>query len=185
MAIDWTVKVTDAAIVIASFTGPFCAVWAAEWLRKKSDKNARRVHIFRTLMATRSQPASQLHVEAINLVEIEFSNDKGVIDAWALYRHHLDSGNRYSTYQDWDTERERLHHELLFAISGVLKYPFAKSDMKRGTYYPISLSEEANDTAATRKLWLEILKGNRPLPTSQFAPPPAAAEGSPNQATKR
>jgi hypothetical protein len=183
ITLDWTFKLSDLAVVAASFIGPFAAVFAAEWLRDRSDQRTRRVHIFRTLMATRSTPASQYHVEAINLIEVEFSTEPPVIAAWWAYRAHLDTDTSLPSPEQWGKSREDKHHELLYTISAVLKYPFQKSDLKRGTYYPRVLNAADEENTAIRKQWLRILYGGASLPMSanviinqpvtQIAEPPA------------
>ena len=68
MNIDWSVKVTDLIMIGVAFLGPIAAVQISEFLRSKADAKNRRVHIFRTLMATRSATLLGTHIEAINLV---------------------------------------------------------------------------------------------------------------------
>jgi|SRR5437762_256161 len=86
---DWTVKVTDIAIVIATFSGPFLAVYVTEKQRKKADARNRKVHIFRTLMATRAATLAATHIEALNLLDVEFADHPEVLDRWRLYKDHL------------------------------------------------------------------------------------------------
>ena len=69
---EWKIRITDIIMIIAIIVGPIIAVRITEKLRLKKDSRDRKVHIFRTLMATRSAPLAAMHIEALNLVELEF-----------------------------------------------------------------------------------------------------------------
>ena len=59
------------AIVAATGLGPVLAVTITLWREKTSAIFNRRLHVFRTLMATRRMPISNEHVGAINLIEVD------------------------------------------------------------------------------------------------------------------
>jgi hypothetical protein len=63
--------------VIAGCTllGPVLAVQAQRWVEGFREKKARRLTVFRTLMATRALNLSTAHVEALNAVPIDFYKD--------------------------------------------------------------------------------------------------------------
>lgn len=125
-------------MIIAIILGPIVAIYIAEKLRKNEDKKNRKVHIYKTLMATRTANLSFQHVEALNLVETEFSsgnkNDNDVISAWKLYLSHLNDKN-YS--QDFlGSRRHDLLVDLLYQMSQALGYNHDKAAIKAGSYYP-------------------------------------------------
>jgi len=60
------------AIVAATFLGPIFAVSVSIWREAITAKYTRRLHVFRTLMSTRRVGISLDHVNAINLVEVDF-----------------------------------------------------------------------------------------------------------------
>jgi len=72
MTIDWTLKVTDLAIVFAALLSPLIAVQVTEWIRRSQEARKRKLHVFRTLMSTRAASLAPTHVEALNLIDIEF-----------------------------------------------------------------------------------------------------------------
>lgn len=158
------IKATDIAIVIATLAGPFLAVYVTEQQRKKADIRNRKVHIFRTLMATRSATLAAAHIEALNLVEVEFAQhrERAVVDCWRMYLAHLNDHNYPA--ESWDARRSDLLLELLYAMSLVLGYSFDKAQIKTGTYYPRGYGDADSDHLQTRKMWLEVLKGERALP---------------------
>ena len=157
---------TDIAIVIATFVGPFGAVYVTERQRKKADARNRKVHIFRTLMATRAAFLATAHIEALNLIELEFAGgnkkDQSVVDRWALYNSHLNDVG-YSP-DHWPARRKELMVDLLYAMSQALGYPHRKSDINTEAYYPKGYAEADQQLILTRKLLLEVLEGKRPLP---------------------
>jgi hypothetical protein len=180
------IKPTDIAIVIATLLGPFLAVYVTEQQRKKADVRNRKIHIFRTLMATRSACLAASHIEALNLVEVEFDSsqrqERAVVDSWRMYLAHLNDSNY--PVESWEARRSDLLLELLYSMSLALGYSYDKSQIKTGTYYPRGYGDAESDHLQTRKLWLEVLKGERALPmkafTSQPPPPPAQPPAPPH-----
>lgn len=166
MTWDFTIKITDIIMIGAIVIGPILAVQITEYLRNLKDIRDRKVYIFRTLMATRSAPLLGVHIEALNLVELEFhsnkAQDRRVVDTWRLYLTHL-SDQRYPK-ETWSTRKDELLIDFLHEMSLALGYSYDKSQIKSGAYYPSGYQESDFDHYETRKLWLEVLKGKRPLP---------------------
>jgi hypothetical protein len=166
--INWAIdiKATDIAIVLATLTGPFLAVYVTERQRKSADVRNRKIHIFRNLMATRSAPLSQHHIEALNLVEVEFDHhshpEKEVVDCWRLYLAHLNDRNY--PREAWGARKVDLLMELLYSMATALGYSYSKSEIKSGTYYPEGWQNAESENAEIRKQWLSILKGESQLP---------------------
>lgn len=176
LTVDWTVKVTDLVLIAALVIGPVLAVQITEILRKRQDARNRKVHIFRTLMATRSATLAPAHIEALNLVEIEFqaarrSQERRVVDCWKLYLAHLNDRNY--PLESWAARKTDLLIDLLYEMSVSLGYSYDKSEIKSGTYYPAGWQEAENEQTEARKLWLAVLRGQRLLPIQSSPPPPA------------
>lgn len=70
---------------------PLVAVQVSEFLQKRKEGRARRVGIFKTLMATRANRLSGDHVQALNMIDIEFHGtdrrSKQVLEAWKAWTH--------------------------------------------------------------------------------------------------
>lgn len=168
MIFDWTIKITDIIMIFAIIVGPIIAVQITEFIRRHQDQRDRKMYLFRTLMATRSATLAPAHIEALNLVEIEFHSnnhqDCKVVNAWKLYRAHLFDSNYPK--ESWDARRADLLVELLYEMSSELGYNYDKAHIKGGTYYPKNYGDTELDQTEIRKLLLELLRGNRTLPVS-------------------
>jgi hypothetical protein len=134
--------------------------------RSKREENLkRRMQVFRVLMATRSITLNFNHVEALNLVEVEFYNDSKVMECWRQYRIHLDDQQYIKRdVAAWDKDRNKLLVDMLYEMSIVLGYTYVKSEIQKGVYYPSGYANTENEAAKTRTLWLEILEGKRQIP---------------------
>ena len=64
---------TDILTVAAIFLGPIVAVRLTRYLDDRKETRGRKIHIFKVLMATRGTALSPMHVEALNLIDLEFS----------------------------------------------------------------------------------------------------------------
>lgn len=89
--------------IIAIIAGPILAVRAQKLIERISQKHEEKRRLFMTLMATRGRPLIQEHVQALNMIDVIFS-DKGIVDylsrarrkknrevveAWSELRDHL------------------------------------------------------------------------------------------------
>ena len=83
---------TDILTITAIILGPILAVQAEKFLERKREQKNRRLSVFKTLMATRGSVLSTAHVEALNRIDLEFSEDKKfkkVITSWKEYFDNL------------------------------------------------------------------------------------------------
>jgi len=107
---------TLAAIIV----GPILAVQAQQFLESVRNKKARRLNVFHTLMATRAARLSHNHVQALNMIDIEFygrrvlgqriqtPSEKAVTNAWKNYSDNLN--NRYpdDQFNRWVEDGDKL-----------------------------------------------------------------------------
>ena len=86
-------SLTDLITIVALLVAPFLAVFAQKQIEIWREKKSTKVWIFKTLMATRGRTLSLEHVQALNMIDLEFNNhrDKAVIHAWKEYHNHLNS----------------------------------------------------------------------------------------------
>lgn len=166
---DWTIKVTDIAIVLATIVGPILAVWAAEWRQQNKAKADRKEWVFRTLMSTRGAKLRPEHVAAINHIEFAFpkSSCPAIEDARSLYRKHLRSPDSVSEVegvrQAWGNKANELFAELLYLMAQDLKIPFTKSDITEESYHPDAHLFNELELREIRTLVLQVLKNGRPI----------------------
>jgi len=151
-------RLSDWVIAGCTLLGPVLAVQAQKWVEGFREKKARRLTIFRTLMATRATNLSPAHVEALNAVPIDFYKDKPVMDAWEEYFMHLTTepaGN-----PSWGQRRIDLFVKLLVLIGSRVGYRFNVAQMNR-IYFPNAHSELDADQDFVRKSIVALFKGDK------------------------
>ena len=152
--------------IAAIFLGPIVAVRLTRYLDDRKETRGRKLHIFKVLMATRGTALSPLHVEALNLIDLEFSaknkKEKEVINAWKAYLDHLGSPGAES--EQWGIRRVDLHVELLHKMANVLRYDFDKTHIKNAAYFPRGHGELEDDQTAIRRGFRELLEMKRIIP---------------------
>jgi hypothetical protein len=178
------------AIVAATALGPVFAVIVSFWRDGRKERRDRRLHVFRTLMATRQIPISNDHVTAINLVEVEFYKCRSVETAWKYYKDHLKSGPEDAAWRD---KKEDLLARLLTEIASVLGFKIAAIDIFKGGYAPqgwanrdaltLSVQEFIRDLSLGKKVLPVWVASNPPPPNPSNAPPSASPQvpASPQQ----
>lgn len=161
---------SDLALIIAVLIAPILAVQVQKWIERILEAKNRRLWVFKTLMSTRATTLSPLHVEALNMIDIEFCGnsrkDKSVIEAWKLYLDHLVN---YPKEQDtripeWANKREELLIDLLYEMSEAVGYTFDKVLIKRGWYVPKGHDDIEFDNITIRKGLVNVLTGERSIP---------------------
>ncbi|SMX30037.1 hypothetical protein TRP8649_04177 [Pelagimonas phthalicica] len=176
MILDYTIRLTDVAIVIAALLGPVLAVQAQKFLERRRDIKERRLAIFRILMATRAAMLSPQHVEALNAVPVEFYGScdklKKINEAWKLYLDHHDE--RYPANEAWAQKRHDLFLDLLHLISQFLGYTFSRAQLGRDIYSPKAHGDLETEQTIIRKGLVDLFKGDFALPLAVKEFPNAA-----------
>jgi|SRR5690625_93792 len=105
---DW---IAVAAILLA----PLVALQLSVWLEKYREKRRLRLAIFKDLMATRATRLAPDHVQALNMIDVEFyGTDKkstAVLRAWKAYLDHL--GEPQNAPEVWG---EELYPNLVYGM---------------------------------------------------------------------
>ena len=168
-----TLRLSDWVIAGCTLAGPVLAVQAQKWVEGFREKRARRLTVFRTLMATRARNLSSDHVEALNAVPIDFYKDKKIMDAWEEYFMHL-STSLATPNPTWGPKRIDLFVKLLALIGTRVGYEFNVAQMNR-IYFPNAHSELDEQQDFVRKSVVGLFKGEIPLPVEIKATPEAFA----------
>jgi Family of unknown function (DUF6680) len=84
-----TAEIFGWSIFAATFLGPIAAVLVTRSVDRLREKGARRLSIFRTLMATRRSVLSLEHIAALNQVALDFQKDVRVMTAYKNYMRHV------------------------------------------------------------------------------------------------
>jgi hypothetical protein len=156
----------DIIMTTAVIIGPILAVQIQKKLEKFREKKQNRLSIFKTLMSTRAQRLNKDHVQALNMIDIEFygrkiplfrtkyqtKKEQTVTHAWKIYNSHLNKPNEFPDVHIWISKSEDLFTDLLYAISQAMNYDFDKVQLQRDCYRPIA----HGDLETTQ---MNILKG--------------------------
>ena len=168
------------AIVFATLMGPIFAVLITFWREHRKERWTRRFYIFRTLMATRRIAISREHVDALNLIEVDFYGRKSVVDAYAEYIKHLNiTTTTVPASITWDQTRLDLLAKLLRQLSVEMGIPVGEIDLRNGGYSPGAWGRQDRrdlfvDALATGNAALPIRVVNLPEP-----PPPLQSSTPP------
>ncbi|AUR00012.1 DUF6680 family protein [Phaeobacter inhibens] len=156
--------------LIAILAGPIIAVLLTRHNDRKSGNQRRRLSVFRDLMQTRGIRLDPLHVAALNVVELEFYEDKQVRQAFKTYIDHLSSPmpSSVAEHTRYFEQRSDLFVSLLSEIGKVLGYAFDKRDLDRHSYVPQGWGDEQDIQRKNTELMHAILSGTRPFPVSNF-----------------
>jgi hypothetical protein len=129
--------ILSAITIFAIYYGPIKALKIQRELDDQREERNRKVNIFKSLMSNRSTRLTYQYVQALNLIDVEFTGssdkEKAVREAWKEL-HDL-----YSNYKTTPNAEERstdLNIALLGAMARCLGYDFDKVHLKRGGYYP-------------------------------------------------
>src|SRR3546814_685222 len=118
-------------------------------------------------MATRAAVVSPEHVQALNMIDLEFrgKRHRTVVAAWKSYLDHLGSyPNDDETRQPiWGERRIDLLTALLIAMGKVLGYEFDEVHVKKGIYAPEAHGRLETETELLRRVFLDLLYGNAEL----------------------
>jgi len=157
---------TLAAVVL----GPILAVQAQKYMESVREARERKLHVFRELMATRMARLSTRHVEALNLIDLEYRRDlkadRAVLGAWKAYHDSLFNTPAESELQPaFFHRRNELLIELLHQMGLRLGFGFDRTDILRGSYSPVAHGELENDQQLIRKGIVELLTGKRGIST--------------------
>ena len=166
------------ASIVAIIKGPINALRIQRQLDEDRETRSRKFGIFRTLMSFRATRLAPVFVQALNLIDLEFTNavEKPVRDAWKeLQDHYADWGRKKpeerSATDAADVERaNELLSELLVKMGASLGYNFDKVYVKKGVYYPEGLGDMEQEQHALRKGLLSILAGKASLPVALLKP---------------
>jgi hypothetical protein len=150
------------AIVFATFAGPVAAVLITRWIDRKRALRDRQLEVFRALMRTRKNAIQPDHVNALNLVEIEFHNVEPVLAAYRDLMRHINSGGVAD--DQWVNKHRSFLTKLLSAMATELGYKIEQLDVFEGGYYPSGWGQESEQQLAMRLGLLELLSGKRSLP---------------------
>jgi hypothetical protein len=160
----------SAITIFAIYYGPIAALKMQRRLDDERETRSRKLNIFKTLMSYRVTRLSPQYVQALNLIDVEFTatSEKTVRDAWK------ELNDLFSTYNDTPNAEDKSHDlnaALLSAMAQSLGYnEFDKVYLKKGGYYPAFLVNVEMEQHSLRRQLLEVLDGSgrRKIPVAIF-----------------
>ena len=178
MNITFGMESKDLIMTAAVLIGPILAVQIQKKLEQFRERKQSRLSIFRVLMSTRAQRLHREHVQALNMIDIEFygrkipfikikyqtKKEQVVTHAWKSYNSHLNKVKDYPDINIWISKSEDLFTDLLYALSQAMNYDFDKVQLQRDCYRPIAHGDLETTQANILKGLELVLSGEKPLP---------------------
>lgn len=171
-----SMTISDKVMVAAVILGPIFAIQVEKIIEHWKEKRSFKLWIFKTLMRTRGATLSPLHVEALNMIELEFyprEKFKKIIEAWKVYLDHLHSFPQNKAENDyenqvrtWTEKKNDLLVDLLFEMAKELNYEFDRLSLKKGVYSPQGHADAEWEQVLIRKSLVTILSGKNSIPVS-------------------
>lgn len=154
-------------MIIAVLVAPFLGVQCHTWLEDYREKRERMLRVFKTLMATRAASISADHVQALNMIDLEFNDEKhkNITLSWKKYLDHLgnfpkDNENLHSM---WLEKKNDLLAKLLEEMGKSLGYEFDEVHIKKGIYSPEAHAIAEDENILLRRGLISILYGDKSL----------------------
>lgn len=166
--------ISDYFMILAVMIAPFLAVFVQKQIETWKSKRDVKLSIFKTLMATRGATLSQQHVQALNMIDLEFSDknkkEREVIRIWKEYLDHLaslpkDPDENKAALPNWVDKNTDYLADLLQAMGLCLGYDFDKVHIKRGIYSPEGHTQAELEQRAIRFYALQVLSGKQSIST--------------------
>lgn len=152
--------------IFAIFRAPIVALRLQKQVEAYNEKQQRKISIFKTLLATRANTTSTEHVQALNMIDIEFYEEKNIRELWNIYRDHLNTPFQNQNEQDqkyWEDKRIDYLTDLLHGMSIFFGYDFDKVILKKGAYSPVAHGILNLEQSLIRKGFVELLSGNKSI----------------------
>lgn len=188
-------NLTDGELVLAicALAGPILAVLATRLVDSLRDSRARKNAVFVSLMSTRRAQLTPEHVQALNLIEIEFANSPRVIAELKAYmslmeervpplsRFERDEAVKAAHKQaddDLVRRRRRAFGSLVQAIGRKLGRNVDRYDIIEGGYYPGGWGEAETLQLDNLRRINDVLNWKGPFPIHLWRmSPPVPLEG--------
>jgi hypothetical protein len=164
-------NISDLLTILAILTAPIIALQIQKYIEGRKEIRERKMQIFRTLMATRATRLDVKHIEALNMIDIEFFKNKKITEAWKLlldnfanYPQNSNEENYKSKLSSCTEKSDVLFVDLLSEIAKSLDYKFDKVHLKRNIYIPKGQANIIMDQEFMRHAFVEVLLGKRSIP---------------------
>jgi uncharacterized protein DUF6680 len=155
----WGLTVAEWLTLAAIILGPILAVATQLLMQARKSKRDSKLWVFNQLMAHRATPVNANFVQAFNLIDAVFYDNREVRDK---RRECLTIVTNATGHNLTPPEAERLKDlvaEMLSKMGSELGYDFDHTEIKNTGYYPIGFEKMDNATLALREKGLAVLEG--------------------------
>lgn len=160
-------SISDWLMIFAVLLAPLIAIQVQKKLEIHREQRNRKLAIFKTLMATRASRLSADHVQALNMIDLEFYGKRyeKVVQSWKTYLDHLGNFPKddEKAVPVWIGKQADLLADLLMEMGKVLDYEFDVVHVKKGIYYPEAHGKLEDQNALLREGILRLLYGDTAL----------------------
>ena len=144
---------TLAALIII----PIVAVVIAQWLQNRSEKRKDKMQIFKTLMTSRIYGWTPDSVNALNVIDIVYSDDKKVREAWK------DLNDKYRVTnpdQQHLKKIENAQYKLLEAMANSLGYKDKITwETIQNPYMPVGMAQQIEAQKNMQQAYYSAING--------------------------
>lgn len=160
-------KLYEIFTLVAITLGPISAVQIDKFIERRKNKRSGKLWIFKTLMATRGTVLSVSHVEALNRIDLEFSDNNKFQKVLSCWKEYFDNLSQQKVESQelvvWNANNEQFLVNLLFEMGQSLGYKFDKALIKRNIYYPSGHGKMEKENELIRQGLLNILENKSSL----------------------
>jgi hypothetical protein len=152
--------------VIAILLSPLIAFQISKCFESWQETKQRKLNIFKTLMATRGKRVSHQHIEALNMIDLEFSEnnnqEKLVTEAWKKYLNQLGKPDYF--LESGLKEGDKLFINLLYEMSKCFSYKFNEVHIENSVYSPKGHGDNDLAFVTLREKLMKICLGEDSIP---------------------
>lgn len=170
---DWSVRVTDIVMVAAVLIGPVIAVLITLWWQRRKESHDSKKRLFLTLMVhRRANPPAIEWVNALNVIDVVFSEHHQVVELWHRYYESLSNPPANKNYE----QREHTYLLMLSAMARSLGYKRLEQTDIDKYYTPQAHGDQATLNYQCQTEWLRVLQNTESFsvakkPGAQAEPP--------------
>lgn len=157
-------ELSDVLNIIAILAAPIVSVWIAQKLQDRDKKRQDKMYIFRTLMTDRIYGWTPQSVNALNIIDIVFSDDSEVRKQWKKYYDKLCVENPTET----DLKKiQNSRDKLLETMAVSLGYKDNISwETIQNPYIPKGMTDAMNQQQQFQNSQLEVMRMLSTIPNN-------------------
>lgn len=134
---------------------PIAAVWIGQFLQTRAEKRKDKMQIFKTLMTSRIYGWTQESVHCLNIIDIVFSDDEKVRNAWK------DLYDKYCVQNPDEAQLKKIQnaqYKLLETMAKSLGYKDKVTwETIQNPYIPDGMRRQQQEQAASQQAYKNIL----------------------------